>query len=426
MQRDNPFRELPIEILQVIMSQGDVVATITNFMQTSKDNAKRLTILLRNPDFLLSLLCELPSAEMGKLLQSFYLPESENYKAIEEKSLLKDRSAMICFCFMTNDVNLINWEDFHITPEKQKPQKRSAQTPENVNLQQKSENNSGIQNKKPQTVFEHLNNKDISPSTAQNNKLKKLENRIFQMQMLIKDRMYHHFFSKEREEKLSEEYYHGFINLSKGYLFAVQFPREKDLSWSNFSNADLRRAFMFGMNLSHANFRGSNLSKSCLQNSNLSEADLRGANLSDANLYCVKLDGANLDGATFSKEKPGLGMADFIRTDVSPDEFEQALNRLHSFKMSNEESYHVVHEAVLKQILSEVKDESMLQIAYNHPYFSSPTYETKDSEGVNINANIKMNLFLSKLEPGRLIETESQKQITDKIAVLKRLAQRRI
>ena len=73
-----------------------------------------------------------------------------------------------------------------------------------------------------------------------------------------------------------------------------------DISWSNFSRTDFRRANLNGANLSNCNFQRADLSGANLSEVNLSHSDLSWANLSECDLSGANLEGANLCGANLS------------------------------------------------------------------------------------------------------------------------------
>ena len=68
--------------------------------------------------------------------------------------------------------------------------------------------------------------------------------------------------------------------------------READLSWADLDGADLSRAYLREANLSGVDLRGADLEEAYLEG-----ADLRGAYLDGANLEGAYLKGANLKGA---------------------------------------------------------------------------------------------------------------------------------
>lgn len=72
---------------------------------------------------------------------------------------------------------------------------------------------------------------------------------------------------------------------------------QKDLRWSNFTNANLAKADLSKSMLNGANFEAANLKEANLYYSNLAGAELGYANLSGANLINANLSEANLYGA---------------------------------------------------------------------------------------------------------------------------------
>jgi hypothetical protein len=63
------------------------------------------------------------------------------------------------------------------------------------------------------------------------------------------------------------------------------------------SGADLRKAYLYKLELKHADLRGADVKDAGLSGANLSEADLRGADLRGADLLGVDLSDATLSGA---------------------------------------------------------------------------------------------------------------------------------
>ena len=78
--------------------------------------------------------------------------------------------------------------------------------------------------------------------------------------------------------------------------------------------ADLKEAYLSGVDLSGADLRGADLRGANLREADLSWADLDGADLSRADLYRADLEGADLDGADLSRAD--LSRADLYRADL--------------------------------------------------------------------------------------------------------------
>jgi hypothetical protein len=92
--------------------------------------------------------------------------------------------------------------------------------------------------------------------------------------------------------------------LQRPYVYGGEFAR------ADFSQADLRGAYLIGVDLHHVDFRGANLERTRLDRS-----DLRGANLERArNLTQAQLDGACGDPRT--KPPPGLHITTCWELDV--------------------------------------------------------------------------------------------------------------
>src|SRR5215813_6255364 len=85
--------------------------------------------------------------------------------------------------------------------------------------------------------------------------------------------------------------------------------RGLDLSNSNFTEANLRRANLEGTNLRNTDLSGSNLTEAKLRHANLSLAKLIGADLTRANLGDAILLGTDMRGAI-------LAQADLTRDDL--------------------------------------------------------------------------------------------------------------
>jgi uncharacterized protein YjbI with pentapeptide repeats len=75
---------------------------------------------------------------------------------------------------------------------------------------------------------------------------------------------------------------------------------QKNLSFINWENQNLRQARLGGSNLRFANLVGANLEKANLAKADLTGANLTGAHLSSANLEGAILTGANFNGADLS------------------------------------------------------------------------------------------------------------------------------
>ncbi|MDX2422461.1 MAG: pentapeptide repeat-containing protein [Amphritea sp.] len=73
------------------------------------------------------------------------------------------------------------------------------------------------------------------------------------------------------------------------------------LSGVNFSNMNLRGAFIESADLSYANFSGADLSEAILNGADMSHADLSDTTMVDTNLKGAMLDNANLQGANLMR-----------------------------------------------------------------------------------------------------------------------------
>jgi uncharacterized protein YjbI with pentapeptide repeats len=85
------------------------------------------------------------------------------------------------------------------------------------------------------------------------------------------------------------------VNLGDPSPYLVDL--KADLSGADLGVADLRKAYLLGVNLAEANLRGANLSEADLSFATLSDTNLHLATLSKANLEGANLSGANLKGA---------------------------------------------------------------------------------------------------------------------------------
>lgn len=94
----------------------------------------------------------------------------------------------------------------------------------------------------------------------------------------------------------------AFRNQRKNLLSKL---RANDFPNAKLSKANLKEAFLPGLDLFHANIQGADLSRATMEGAdlrlaNLSGANLSGADLSGADLYWANLSGADLSGADLS------------------------------------------------------------------------------------------------------------------------------
>ena len=89
--------------------------------------------------------------------------------------------------------------------------------------------------------------------------------------------------------------------------------READLSWADLDGADLREAYLYRADLEEADLRGADLREAYLRRAYLREANLSGVDLRGADLEGVNLTWADLRGADLSGVRGLLPQTDFIK-----------------------------------------------------------------------------------------------------------------
>ena len=148
--------------------------------------------------------------------------------------------------------------------------------------------------------------------------MKKISQEEFN-QILEKHKIYITTSGKEGERADLKEAYLSGVDLSGAdlrgaYLSGADLSRA-DLSRAYLSRADLREAYLRRADLREANLSGVDLRGADLEEAYLEGADLRGAYLDGANLEGAYLKGANLKGADL--EGVNLTWADLRGADLS-------------------------------------------------------------------------------------------------------------
>ena len=131
-------------------------------------------------------------------------------------------------------------------------------------------------------------------------------------------------------------------NLTRANLYGVSLTHA-NLTRANLYGANLTRANLFGANLTHANLDGVNLYGVSLTHANLEGANLFSANLTRANLFGANLEGANLTHAN-------LTHANLTHANLTRANLEGASGNLNNLKSVFCDTYPVTYTAEVMQI----------------------------------------------------------------------------
>jgi|GEM_PF-4371111 len=190
-----------------------------------------------------------------------------------------------------------------------------------------------------------------------------------------------------------------------------------DLSWANFSNANLCGIDFSSANLSNANFnnsklknidfRGTNLWNATLQNANFhstrfSKSNLQNANLSEAKLASANFEQANLREANLTKtnlDRANLEAAICICTNFSQSNLQRA-----KFKKADLYGADFTESDLTSTKLSIV---SCHEVDFSKAYFSFTDFSNSDCTGAKfIDVKLyKVNFSQTKLHKASFLKT---------------------
>ena len=373
-----PIDQLPSEVLLKLLCERGTAESVSALMLTSKELHERITLLLRNPLTLLTLLSHFPAVEIRDLIRSHFAKGSANYQAIEaayknSQELKLDVAAVVAYAFITDDIKLLD---------RQKLERAIR----------------GI---------ERMDSRELDP----------IKNSLVLMLKVINqpDKV-----TSETEGRVDWQTelqgQHSYLNLSgadcRGGIFF-----KKDLRGMNFSRARLRRAGFNYVESGGVSFAGADLVCADFYNAKLPKANFCGAVLTQVSLHGTDLSGTKFIAGNISDIDEFKRVLTQLNQYSIPPEFDSGdFNNIRDFNLSRKEIVDLMVKNILRNVEGKSNRNDILQAAYEHPLFGTtePTWGMRRGPHERAQTAIKEFInsaasFFKKEE--KVFETEAQKAL---------------